>query len=132
MDDPGILADIDDPRPAVPECANEERILWIALALVIVIGIGGAAISTPISFARRSSVRSNAAWAGASTVGEVYFSLFTWPGFTLENVTIHEDPRAGIEPFAYVGELEARVRLLAVCFAPSGIFDAAAERGQAR
>lgn len=39
------------------------------------------------------------------------FSLFAGPGFSLENVTIYEDPRYGLEPFAYVGTLEARVRL---------------------
>ena len=44
----------------------------------------------------------------------MHFNLFTGPGFTIEDVTIHEDPRAGIEPFAYVGELEARVRLLSL------------------
>ncbi|MFB3776227.1 MAG: AsmA family protein [Bryobacteraceae bacterium] len=39
------------------------------------------------------------------------FSLFRGPGFTLRGVVIHEDPAVGLEPFAYVGELEARVRL---------------------
>ncbi|MGC2658900.1 MAG: AsmA family protein, partial [Bryobacteraceae bacterium] len=39
------------------------------------------------------------------------FSLFAGPGFSLENVTIYEDPRYGLEPFAYVETLEARVRL---------------------
>jgi hypothetical protein len=39
------------------------------------------------------------------------FSLFAGPGFSLENVTIYEDPRYGLEPFAYVGTLEARIRL---------------------
>ena len=34
------------------------------------------------------------------------------PGFTVDDVTIYEDPRAGIEPFAHVWTLEGRVRLV--------------------
>ncbi len=41
----------------------------------------------------------------------VHLTLFSGPGFSLENVTIGEDPRYGLEPFAYVPTLEARVRL---------------------
>ncbi len=36
------------------------------------------------------------------------------PGFTLEGVTIHEDPRAGIEPLAYMDSLGASVRVLSL------------------
>jgi hypothetical protein len=43
--------------------------------------------------------------------GEVHFAFFTGFGFSLEAVTIHEDPRFGIEPFAYVPTLEARLRI---------------------
>ena len=35
-------------------------------------------------------------------------------GFTLERVTIHEDPRAGIEPLAYVESLGASIRFLSL------------------
>ena len=45
------------------------------------------------------------------SVGKAHFTLFSGPGFSLENVTISEDPRYGIEPFAYVPTLQARVRL---------------------
>jgi uncharacterized protein involved in outer membrane biogenesis len=44
-------------------------------------------------------------------VEKVHFTLFTGPGFTLENVDIDEDPRYGLEPFAHVPTLELRVRL---------------------
>ncbi len=47
-------------------------------------------------------------------VGEVHLGLFGVPGFTLDDVTIHEDPRAGIEPFAYVNSLDARIRWLSL------------------
>lgn len=42
---------------------------------------------------------------------QAHFSVFSGPGFSLENVRIGEDPRYGIELFAYVPTLEARLRL---------------------
>src|ERR1700730_14120052 len=36
------------------------------------------------------------------------------PGFALKGVTIQEDPRAGIEPLAYVGSLGASIRVLSL------------------
>ncbi len=47
-------------------------------------------------------------------VGEVHLDLFGAPGFTLDDVTIDEDPRAGIEPFAYVSSMDAQVRWLSL------------------
>ena len=41
---------------------------------------------------------------------KIYFSLFPVPGFSLEKVTIHEDPRYGFEPFAHASGLEVRLR----------------------
>lgn len=45
------------------------------------------------------------------TFGKVHFTVFSGPGFSLEDVTISEDSRYGVEPFAYVPTLEARVRV---------------------
>jgi AsmA family len=42
---------------------------------------------------------------------KVHFALFSGPGFSVDAVTIHEDPRYGIEPFAYVPTLQARLRI---------------------
>ena len=89
------------------------RSLWIGLALVVMVGIAAPYLDADVfrpaiqralerGLARRVEVR------------KVYFNVFTGPGFTLDGVTIYEDPRAGIEPFAYVGALEARVRLLSL------------------
>ncbi len=44
-------------------------------------------------------------------IGQVRFNLFTGPGFTVENVLIYEDPAFGLEPFAHMEGLEARVSL---------------------
>jgi hypothetical protein len=88
-----------------------KRVLWIALALVIAVGI--AAPYLDANFMRSEIERALERGLGRKVeVGKVYFNLFTGPGFTIDDVTIYEDPRAGIEPFAYVGALEARVRLL--------------------
>ena len=43
-------------------------------------------------------------------IGRVHLTLFAGPGFSLDDVTIAEDPRFGLEPFAYVETLEARIR----------------------
>jgi hypothetical protein len=44
-------------------------------------------------------------------LGEVHLALFSGPGFSIDDVTIQEDPRYGLEPFAHVTTLQARVRL---------------------
>ncbi len=44
-------------------------------------------------------------------VGDVNFLLFTGPGFTVEDVLIAEAAGSGIEPFAHVASLSARLRL---------------------
>ncbi|HXI41248.1 MAG TPA: hypothetical protein VNH83_14790 [Bryobacteraceae bacterium] len=43
--------------------------------------------------------------------GDVRFKLFTGPGFSISKVVIHEDPAFGLEPFAYVDSLDARLAL---------------------
>ena len=42
--------------------------------------------------------------------GPVRFQLWPGPGFSAENVVIHDDPAMGIEPLAYVGTLSIAVR----------------------
>jgi len=43
--------------------------------------------------------------------GGIHYTLFRGPGFIADDVLIGEDPKAGIEPFAYVASLVARIRL---------------------
>ena len=42
---------------------------------------------------------------------KLHLTLFSGPGFSLEDVIIAEDPRYGCEPFAWVPSLQARIRL---------------------
>lgn len=41
----------------------------------------------------------------------VHFTLLTGVGFSLDDITIEEDPRYGIEPFAHAAALEAHLRV---------------------
>jgi hypothetical protein len=87
----------------------------IIISLVMVLAVGFAAPHFDIEFARPKIERALERGLGRRVeVGSVHFNLFTGPGFTVDDVTIHEDARAGIEPFAYVGSLDARVQLLSL------------------
>lgn len=87
----------------------------IIIMLLLVLAAGFAAPHYEIEFIRPRIARALERGLGRKVVvGPVHLNLFTGPGFTVEDVTIHEDPRAGIEPFAYVEKLEARVQLLSL------------------
>ena len=47
-------------------------------------------------------------------LGKVSFNVLTGPGFAVDDVVIHDDPAADIEPIAYVGSLQMRVRLMSL------------------
>jgi hypothetical protein len=44
-------------------------------------------------------------------IGAVHFNVFRGPGFSVERVVIHEDPKIGIEPIARVDTLEVTPRI---------------------
>ncbi|MBZ5601086.1 MAG: AsmA family protein, partial [Acidobacteriia bacterium] len=88
-----------------------KRLIFIVVALIVALGF--AAPHVDVDFMRPRIERAIERGLGRRVeVGKVYINLFTGPGFTVEDVTVHEDPRAGIEPFIYVRSLEARLRLL--------------------
>jgi hypothetical protein len=88
------------------------RILLIGALLLV---IGTAALYFPLDFLRPSVERALERGLGRKVdVSHVYINLFGVPGFTFEDVTIHEDPRAGIEPFAYVPSLNAGIRVFSL------------------
>jgi hypothetical protein len=90
-----------------------KRLIWIAVVLIA--GAGAAAQYFDAEFARPRIERALERGLGRRVeVGKVYFNLFTGPGFTVQDVTIYDDPRVGIEPFAYVPRLEARVNPIAL------------------
>ena len=69
-------------------------------------------------FVRASNGPWSGDWGGKSTIGGLRLTLLPGPiprpGVTLEEVIIDEDPRAGIEPLAYVTSLGASVRVLSL------------------
>jgi hypothetical protein len=87
----------------------------IIFVLLLVLAVGFAAPHFEIELFRPRIARALERGLGRRVVvGPVHLNLFTGPGFTVDDVTIYEDTRAGIEPFAYVGKLEARVQLLSL------------------
>lgn len=85
------------------------RSLLIALVLVIAFGV-----AAPFLRADRFRPRIQAALEAALNrpvhLGAVHLNLFTGPGFTVDDVLIDDDPAAGIEPFAHVESMQARIR----------------------
>jgi AsmA family len=85
------------------------RRIWMAAAVGVAV-VAAAAVYVPLNFLRPGVERVLGRGLGRRVeIGNVYLTAFPAPGFSLEGVTIHEDPRAGIEPFAYVEMLEARL-----------------------
>jgi len=85
----------------------------ILFGIAILAALGFAAPYIDVNFMRPRIERAIQSGLGRRIeVSKVYINLFTGPGFTVEGVTIYDDPRAGIEPLMFVGSMEARVRLL--------------------
>ncbi|MDP2999412.1 MAG: AsmA family protein [Bryobacterales bacterium] len=92
------------------KAATVRRALLALVALVLVAGLA-APFFRGDRFAGRIRNALEEGLGRRVEIGEVRFNLFTGPGFTLSNVVIHEDPAIGIEPLAYVTEMDARVGL---------------------
>lgn len=89
------------------------RALWMAVVIVVAFGVAAPYLRT-----NRLRPRIEAALQMALNrpvhVGSVRLNLFTGPGFTVKDVIIEDDPAAGIEPFAHVESIEARVSFLSL------------------
>ena len=84
---------------------------WLLIALLVVVAVG---VAAPRVSADRFRPRIQAALEAALNrpvhLGAVHLNLFTGPGFTVDDVLIDDDPTAGIEPFAHVEHMQARIR----------------------
>jgi hypothetical protein len=85
------------------------RYIGLGLLLVLVIGLAVPYIDAD-GYRERIQNALEQALHRKVTAGKVHFNLLTGPGFTVEDVTIYDDPSIGIEPIAYVVSLSARVR----------------------
>jgi AsmA-like protein len=83
------------------------------LIVLIVIAVLGAALPfAPVDFMKGPMERALSRGLGRKVeIDSVSLTLFSGPGFSLGGVTIHEDPRAGIEPFAYATTLDATLKV---------------------
>lgn len=85
------------------------RALWLGLVILVAAGL-----VAPYLHADRFGDRIRRALEQALDrkvdIAAVRFNLFRGPGFTLRGVVIHDDPAVGVEPFAYVTSIEARIR----------------------
>lgn len=94
-----------------------KRLLWVMLWVTAALAVLAVVIPyLPADLLRPSIERALERGLGRKVeIGGVQLTLLPGPvprpGFTLKEVTIHEDPRAGIEPLAYVESLGASVRV---------------------
>ncbi|HXM44687.1 MAG TPA: hypothetical protein VN924_25845 [Bryobacteraceae bacterium] len=88
---------------------------WLGIAVAVLLAAG---IAAPYLSGNRFAPRIRAALESGLgrkvELGAIHFSLFAGPGFSVDNVVIHENPAVGIEPIAYVGSLEAVPRLTSI------------------
>jgi hypothetical protein len=89
------------------------RVVVLALALFLIVGVGAPYLSAD-RFGKSVQAALESSLQRKVEIGKVRFDLFRGPGFRLEQVVIHEDPAFGIEPLAWVDELEARPSVLAL------------------
>ena len=94
--------------------------VWITGAVVLAV-VAAASVYVPLNFLRPGVERALGRGLGRRVdIDNVYLTALPAPGCSLDGVTIHEDPRAGIEPFAYVQTLDARVAWLGLLRLLSG------------
>src|SRR4051794_16137519 len=86
------------------------RLTFAALAVLIAAGIAAPFVQVNRMGGRIKVALQNSLHRRVE-IGDVHLNLFTGPGFTVDKVLIYEDPSIGIEPFAFVLSLEARVSL---------------------
>jgi hypothetical protein len=85
------------------------RLLLTALAAVLLLGLLAPLVQVPFLSSRIQAALEETLGRKVR-IGAVHLTLFAGPGFSLDDVSIEEDPRFGLEPFAFVETLEARVR----------------------
>ncbi|MDP8990980.1 MAG: AsmA family protein, partial [Acidobacteriota bacterium] len=91
-----------------------KRGIRIGIVLAVAIAALGVAVPyAPVDFLKAPLERALERGLGRKVeVDAVSLTLFSGPGASLDGVIIHDDPRAGIEPFAYANTLDARISLL--------------------
>ena len=73
-----------------------------ALLLLLVIAGFVAPVFTADQYGRRLQASLERALGRRVEIGKVHFNLFKGPGFSVDDVTIYEDPAIGMEPVVYI------------------------------
>jgi len=90
---------------------RRKTIWWLVLAAAALVVAAG--VIAPLLDAHRFGARVKESLSQALgrevEIGEVHLDLFDGPGFSVDKVVVHDDPAVGLEPFAYVESLSARI-----------------------
>lgn len=86
------------------------RLVWVTAAAIVVAGVVAPFLDAG-GFKEHIRQSLREALGREVELGDVHLNLFSGPGFSVDRVVIHDEPGAGIEPFAYVESLDARVSL---------------------
>jgi hypothetical protein len=84
------------------------RLLGALVVLLLVVGFGAPYLNADQYAARLRNSLSRALGREVDLPEGVKFNLFKGPGFSADNVVIHEDPAIGMEPIAYVKSVKVR------------------------
>jgi hypothetical protein len=84
------------------------RLLGALVVLLLVVGFGAPYLNADKYAARLRNSLSRALGREVEFRQGVKFNLFKGPGFSADNVVIHEDPAIGMEPIAYVDSVDVR------------------------
>jgi hypothetical protein len=87
---------------------NKRRLKWIVGLVAVYLIAAAVAPRFPMNLLHDPAQHAlESALGRTAEIGDVRLRLLPLPGFTIENVTIAEDPAVGAEPIAYVTTLEA-------------------------
>ena len=79
------------------------KVLGGLVVLLTVIGLL-APMLTADRYGQRLQANLSRALGRRVQIGKVHFNLFKGPGFSVDDVTIYEDPAIGLEPVVYIQE----------------------------
>jgi hypothetical protein len=90
---------------------NRPKIIGASLLLLLAAEFGAPFISAAPYGTRLRASLERALGRRVDVRGPVRFSLFPGPGFSVDDVVIHEDPAIGFEPMAYMDSITVRPSL---------------------
>ena len=79
------------------------KLAGLVVLLLLIVGLAAPYI-TADQYGKRLQASLARSLGRRVEIGKVHFSLFEGPGFSVDSVTIHEDPAIGIEPIVYINE----------------------------